>query len=161
MIRSATPADIEATTAIYNEAILEGGFTGDLEPLSIENRRAWYSDHQAPYAIFVMELDGSVIGYAAISPYRKGRGAFSETCEISYYVLKQYRSRGFGRRLIDHAMAYAEQSGFRIVVAFILECNQRSVDVLTRIGFSIRGRLPNAASINDERFDHIYLYRSI
>jgi L-amino acid N-acyltransferase YncA len=161
MIRSATPADIESITAIYNEAILEGGLTGDLDPLSIEDRRAWYSDHQAPYAIFVTVLDGAVIGYAAISPYRKGRGAFSEICEISYYVLRQHRGRGFGKPLINYAIETAKQSGFRSVVAFILECNQRSADLLMGMGFSVRGRLPNAANINDERFDHIYLSRSL
>jgi phosphinothricin acetyltransferase len=161
MIRNATPADIEHIAAIYNEAILEGGLTGDLEPVSIENRRAWYLDHQHPYAIFVTALDGVVIGYAAISPYRKGRGAFSETCEISYYVFKRYRGRGFGKALINHAMAYAKQSGFRVILAFILECNQRSIDFLMGSGFSIRGRLPNAANINKEHFDHIYLYRSL
>ena len=83
MIRKAIPADIESIATIYNEAIREGGFTGDLEPLSIENRQAWYRDHQDPYAIFVTVLDDSVVGYAALSPYRQGRNAFSQTCEIS------------------------------------------------------------------------------
>ena len=161
MIRNATPADVESIAAIYNEAILEGGLTGDLEPLTIENRRAWYSDHQAPYAIFVIVHDGAVVGYAAISPYRKGRGAFNETCEISYYVFREYRRRGFGKALISHAIEYARQSGFRIVLAFILDCNRRSIDLLMGLDFSIRGRLPNAANINEEHVDHVYLVRSL
>jgi len=53
MIRRATLADLESITVIYNEAILEGGFTGDLKPLSIENRRAWFFDHEDRYSIFV------------------------------------------------------------------------------------------------------------
>jgi len=161
MIRNATPADIESITAIYNEAILEGGLTGDLEPVSIENQRAWYSDHQAPYAIFVTVLDGCVVGYAAISPYRKGRGAFSETCEISYYLFRRHRGRGFGKPLINHAIDSARKSGFRIILAFILECNQRSIELLMGLDFSIRGRLPDAANINQEHVDHIYLARSL
>jgi L-amino acid N-acyltransferase YncA len=161
MIRNATLADIESIAAIYNEAILEGGLTGDLEPVSSENRRAWYSDHQAPYAIFVTVLDGSVVGYAAISPYRKGRGAFNETCEISYYLFRRHRGGGFGKALINHAIEYARQSGFRIVLAFILECNQRSIELLMGLDFSIRGRLPNAANINQEHVDHIYLARNL
>jgi RimJ/RimL family protein N-acetyltransferase len=39
----------------------------------------------------------------------------------------------------------------------ILECNQRSIDLLLEFGFSISGRLPNAAKINGEYFDHVYL----
>ena len=161
MIRNATPADIESITAIYNEVILEGGFTGDLEPLSIENRRAWYSDHEDRYSIFVKVIDGSVVGYAAISPYRKGRGAFDETCEISYYLFKDYRGRGFGKELVNHAIEGARQSGFRTILANVLECNERSIDLLVGFGFSILGRLPNAAKIDKDRFDHIYLSRHI
>ena len=161
MIRNASPADIESIVVIYNEAILEGGLTGDLEPLSIGDRRAWYFDHQGRYVIFAKVLDGAVVGYAAISPYRKGRNAFNETCEISYYLSRKYRGRGFGKELVDHAIAQATQLGFRLVFAMILESNQRSIDLLVGSGFSILGRLPNAAKIGGEYFDHLYLFRCI
>jgi L-amino acid N-acyltransferase YncA len=162
MIRNATPADIERMTAIYNEIILEGGgFTGDLEPLSIENRRAWYSDHQGRYSIFVKVIDGSVVGYAAISPYRKGRSAFNETCEISYYLASDHRGRGFGKELVNHAIETAKHSGFRTFLAIVLECNQRSIDLLFGLGFSTLGRLPKAAKIDGDHFDHVYLSRRI
>ena len=161
MIRNATPADIESIAAIYNEAILEGGLTGDLEPVSIENRRAWYSDHQAPYAIFVRSLDGAVVGYAAISPYERAEAPSMKPARSATTCFEQHRGRGFGKAIINHAIDYARQSGFRIILAFILECNQRSIDLLMGLDFSIRGRLPDAANINEEHVDHIYLARSL
>jgi L-amino acid N-acyltransferase YncA len=161
MIRSATPADIESITDIYNEAILEGGLTGDLEPLSADNRREWYLDHQDRYVIFVKVVDGAVVGYVAISPYRKGRDAFYETCEISYYVAKKFRAQGFGKELVNHAIEYARRSDFLSMLALVLGCNQRSIDLLIGFGFSVLGRLPNAAKIEGEHFDHIYLSRCI
>src|SRR5687768_7395440 len=161
MIRNASPADIEDIVVIYNEAVLEGRLTGDLEPVSIEDRRAWYFEHQGRYAIFVKVVGGALVGYAAISPYRKGRSAFRETCEISYYLSKEYRSRGIGRELIDHAIEQARNAGFRLILAMILECNQRSIDVLVGAGFSILGRLPNAARIGEDYFDHFYLFRDM
>ena len=161
MIRNATPDDIESITEIYNEAVLEGGLTGDLEPLSTDNRREWYLDHQGRYAIFVNVVDTAVVGYVAISPYRKGREAFSETCEISYYVARKFRGQGLGKELVDHAIEYARRSGFTSMLALILARNQRSVDFLTGFGFSVLGRLPNAAKIDGEHVDHIYLSRSI
>ena len=161
MIRKATPADIESIAGIYNEAIREGGFTGDLEPLSIENREAWYREHQDPYSIFVTVLDNSLVGYAALSPYRQGRNAFSQTCEISYYFSNQHRGLGLGVELINHAIEHATHSGFRLIVAMVLQCNQRSIDLLIKFGFTISGRLSNAAKINAEYFDHLYLSRSL
>jgi L-amino acid N-acyltransferase len=161
MIRKAIPADIESIAGIYNEAIREGGFTGDLEPLSIENRVAWYREHQEPYAVFVTVLDNSVVGYAALSPYRQGRNAFSQTCEISYYFSNQHRGLGLGMESINHAIEHAKHSGFRLIVAMVLQCNQRSIDLLAKLDFTISGRLSNAAKINAEYFDHLYLSRSL
>lgn len=161
MIRTATPLDVERITQIYNEAILEGRLSGYLEPLTTENRRAWLLGHQSPYVVFVTAEANEVVGYAALSPYRGGRGAFSETCELSYYFAHAHRGRGLGTTLIDHAIAQAAKSGFRLIVALVLECNRRSVDVLAKRGFAISGRLPQAASIDGERFDHLYLSRRV
>jgi len=68
MIRNATPDDLGAITDIYNEAILEGGFSGYLEPLAVENRRAWLLAHPDPFAVLVTTVDGAVVGYVALSP---------------------------------------------------------------------------------------------
>ena len=62
----------------------------------------------------------------------------------------QHRGLGFGKELVGHAIERAVHSGFRLLVAMILECNQRSIDLLLEFRFSISGRLPNAAKINGE-----------
>jgi len=159
MMRRATSDDIEIITDIYNESIREGGLTGDLEPLSVENRRAWYLDHHGPYSILVKVIDGSVVGYVTLSPYRKGRRAFDGTCEISYYLHRKFRGLGFGAEMIGYALQKAEQSGFRVVVAVILAENQRSISILIKFGFSTSGIIPKAAEINGDYIDHIYLHR--
>jgi phosphinothricin acetyltransferase len=159
MIRPATLADLQRITAIYNEVILEGGFTGDLEPLSIEKRRAWFADHQGRHVVLVKIVDGSVAGYATISPYRNGRGAFQETGEITYYLSAQHRGCGLGKELVGHALKYADDVGLRSILAIVLERNQRSIGLLLKFGFSVAGRLPKVAKIGGEYIDHIYLSR--
>jgi L-amino acid N-acyltransferase YncA len=161
MIRKATPSDVESITAIYNEAIQEGGFSGYLEPLSMENRLAWLSVHQDPFAVLVKTVDGQVVGYVALSSYRGGRGAFRETCEISYYFASRYRGLGHGTETILHAIEQARHSGFRMMVAMILASNQRSISVLERFGFSISGRIPKGAKISGAYVDHLYLSRDL
>ncbi len=159
MMRRATLDDIEIITDIYNESIGEGGFTGDLEPLSVENRRSWYFEHHGRYSVFVKDIYGSVVGYVTLSPYRKGRRAFDRTCELSYYLYRKFRGLGFGAEMINYALQRAEESGFRLVVAIILADNQRSINILTKSGFSISGILPKAAEINGDYIDHTYLHR--
>ena len=161
MIRTAIPTDIESITAIYNEAIQEGGYSGYLEPLSVENRRAWLAGHPHPFAVLVKTVDGAVAGYVALSPYRGGRGAFRETCEISYYFGSRYRGLGLGKETILYAIEQAGLSGFLVMVAMILASNTRSINVLERNGFSISGRIPNGAKINGAYVDHLYLSRDL
>jgi L-amino acid N-acyltransferase len=161
MIRHATTLDIDPITNIYNEAIIEGTLTGDLAPVSSESRTAWFSEHENPYAIFVKESAGSVVGYVALSPYRKGRQAFSGTCEISYYVSREHRGRGIGKELVAHAIRYAHGVEFRVVVAILLGSNQRSVKLLEHFNFSECGRVRNAAYIGDSFIDHLYMSRSL
>jgi L-amino acid N-acyltransferase YncA len=161
MIRDAAPADVPAITDIYNEAIREGGLTGQLEPLSLDDRRAWFSVHRGRYAVVVKIVDGAVLGYSALSPYRGGRGAFDETCEISYFLANRARGRGFGRELITHAMDRAGGSGFRLMVAIALDCNRRSVAILHKYGFVESGRIPGAARISGVYVDHLYLSRPV
>jgi len=159
MIRDAVPEDVPVITGIYNEAIREGGLTGQLEPLSIENRRAWFAPHRGRYGVFVKIVTGDIVGYSALSPYRGGRGAFDETAEISYFLARRHRGNGHGRELITHAMEQAARSGFRLMVAIALDCNRRSVGILTKYGFEECGRVPGAARISGEYVDHLYLAR--
>lgn len=159
MIRAAAKGDLPAITAIYNEAIAQGGFTGDLDPVTEASRHAWLEDHAEPCGVFVKVLDGAVAGYAALSPYRKGRRAFAGTCEISYYVANAYRGAGHGKALVEHALGAARDRGFTTVLAIILACNGRSIGLLRGFGFQEAGRLPKVARLQGAWVDHIYLAR--
>ena len=161
MIRRATSSDVAAITGIYNQAIAEGGFTGDTVPVSIQHQEAWFADHQHRYAIFVAEDGGSVVGYVALSPYRKGRPAFSNTCELSYYISRNFRRRGLGKELVSHAIETATRSGFKVAVAILLGSNQASIRLLERFNFSECGRVPAAATIGNDFVDHLYMARPL
>jgi phosphinothricin acetyltransferase len=157
MIRQATSSDLETINSIYNEAIREGGFTGDIEPVTLESREYWYSDHINSYRIFVIQEQDAVVGYVSVSPYRKGREAFRNTCEISYYLFSHARGKGLGKKLLSHAIDYARAAGFRVIVAVLLGCNERSIKLLKSFKFSESGRICEAACIGNELVDHLYM----
>jgi L-amino acid N-acyltransferase YncA len=161
MIRPAKPADLATITAIYNEAIIEGGLTGDLVPLTSEDRCDWFDRHQGRYAIHVLIVDDAVVGYTALSPYRNGRGAFRRSAEISYYLASSYRGHGYGKTLVGHAIDIAMTCDFHLLVAMILACNRRSIGLLEAHGFTLAGRLPHAAEIAGAAVDHVFLCRSL
>ena len=70
MIRRAVLQDIPALMDIYNEAILHTTATFDTEVKDMENRKAWFAEHNGRYVIYVDVEDGKVAGYASLSRYR-------------------------------------------------------------------------------------------
>ena len=76
MIRRAVLQDIPALMDIYNEAILHTTATFDTEVKNMENRKAWFAEHNGRYVIYVDVEDGKVAGYASLSRYRDLRWRF-------------------------------------------------------------------------------------
>lgn len=60
MIRRAVLQDIPALMDIYNEAILHTTATFDTEVKNMENRKAWFAEHNGRYVIYVDVEDGKV-----------------------------------------------------------------------------------------------------
>ena len=61
--------------------------TFDLVERSPEEQRAWMSEHSGVYALLVAEIEGDVVGFASLSPYRT-RPGYSTTAEDSIYVAR-------------------------------------------------------------------------
>ncbi len=155
-LRAAVPADLPALVSIYNEAIASRAATGHLEPFTVAEREAWFAGHQqAATPLFVAEVEGQVAGYATLSAYRGGRGAFAGCREISYYVAGAFRRRGVASALLDHAVEACSGLGVDLLLTFVLAHNDTSVAFLERRGFACWGRLPGVAVIDGQHCDHV------
>src|ERR1700690_3232241 len=97
-IRQALPADVEAITAIYNEAILSTTATFDTEPKTTAERLEWLKAHDERHPIMVAAVEGTIVGWASLSRW-SDRPAYDDTAETSFYVHSKYRGRGIGRML--------------------------------------------------------------
>ncbi|MES2207658.1 MAG: N-acetyltransferase family protein [Pseudomonadota bacterium] len=157
MIRQAVYEDIPALTSLYNGIIAEGGFTGNLTPVSIESRTAWFEKYKDKYAIFVKEINDQIVGYLTLSPYREGREAFNEVSEISYFLANDFRGKGLGKTLLEFGMRYAKEVEFRIIVAFLWAQNTRSYALLKQFGFCESGRIMQAGKVQNAYLDHVVM----
>lgn len=161
-IRTAVAADLRAIDAIYNEAVAQRFQTADLVPMSAEERRAWFAEHQNPrYPVLVAVADGIVIGYATLSPWRPGRAATAQAAELSYYVASAHQGRGVGTSLVHAAVAQAVALGHRSIFGIIIEGNGASIHLLEKFGFERWGCLPGVVRCHGEARAHLILGRSI
>ena len=146
LLRTALDKDLPEIVAIYNQAVGEQFCTGDTEPVSIEERRDWFSQHSADaYPIFIAEEAGVLLGWCSLSPYRPGRAALRTTAEISYYMDASQRGKGIGSRLVQHALAEAPALGFTHLLAVLMDVNTGSIRLLEKFGFVQWGCLPGVA----------------
>ena len=133
-LRPATPADAEATAAIYNDEVLHSTVTFDLVTRTVEEQEAWLDARSGALEVVVAEVDGVVAGFASLSAY-KDRPAYRTTVEDSVYVHRDHRGTGVGRALLAEIIDVAENRGFHSVIARIVGGHDASIGLHRSLGF--------------------------
>ncbi len=156
-LRRATNEDLQAINDIYNQAVEERFSTAHLEPVTLDERERWFREHDPVWhPVDVAEEAGMVVGWVSLGPYRPGRQALAHVAEVSYYVAREHRGMGIGRRLLGHAIREAPGYGYSVLVAILLSANRASIKLLESFGFSRWGAMPGIARIEGEGADHLY-----
>jgi phosphinothricin acetyltransferase len=133
-IRSASAKDIKNITEIYNEAIRKTVATFDTEEKSLKEQIKWFNNHGDKYPIVVAEQNGNVLGFASLSQYST-KCAYSNTAEISLYVLEKYQNMGIGKKLMERILFEGAKSGLHSAIARITDENDISVKLHEKFGF--------------------------
>ncbi|HEY3831305.1 MAG TPA: GNAT family N-acetyltransferase [Acidimicrobiia bacterium] len=131
--------DATAIADIYNPEVLDSTVTFDLVPRSLDEQRDWIIEHSGSYpAIVAIEGDGTVVGYASLTPYRP-RPAYATTVESSVYVRRDRQGRGVGRLLMERLVEAAGAHGFHSIVARIVGGHDASIALHEKVGFATIG----------------------
>ena len=118
VIRDASDEDLPAIVKIYNHYVETSTATFDEEPQSLDQRREWFRRHGCSYPVLVAELNGVVVGWAAISPF-SDRPAYRLTVEDSVYVHSEFTGRGVGSQLMQALISRAQALNYHCIVARI------------------------------------------
>jgi len=148
VFRAPRPQDLATVVAIYNEGVLDRNATADLEPVTVEQRRAWFAEHlEGRFPLIIAEAGGAVLGWASVSPYHT-RCAYSSTVEVSVYVRRHVRGAGIGRALLAEIAARAREAGFRRLIAHVFSHNAASNRLCSGGGFDRWGSLKGVTVID-------------
>jgi phosphinothricin acetyltransferase len=128
-LRELRPDDWPAVRAIYEEGIRGGNATFETETPSWD---AWDAAH--PELRLVAERDGSVVGWAALSP-SSARRCYRGVGDVSVYVAEEARGSGLGRALLDELVARSEAAGYWTLTAGVFPENEASIRLHKVCGF--------------------------
>lgn len=160
-IRDAVEADLPAIVKIYNAAIATRISTAQLEPVTVENRRRWLTEHSSDrHPFWVAELDGKIAGWLTIKSFLP-RCAYAGTAELSVYVDEDFRRRGVARSLIEEAIARAPALELTALVGLIFAHNQASLKLFAQLGFKRWGLLPRVARLDGVARDLTIMGRQV
>ncbi len=149
IIRFADIVDLPSIVEIYNQAIRSHSATGDMIEFIVEERVDWFNEFDSNnFPIYVAEFNGNIVGYATLSPYRKGRQAMFKVAEISFYIHYSYQRSGIGYTLVSHAISDCSRIGKHSLLAILLDINPESVGLLKKFNFEEWGYLPNIVNFD-------------
>lgn len=148
-VREATEDDLPAIVSIYNATIPSRMVTADLEPVSVESRRVWFAAHCASSRPIWVLCDSThtIHAWLSFDPFHP-RAAYNGTAMIAVYVAASHQRRGFGRHLLEMAVARAPALGIHTLVGYIFAHNEPSLRLFESHGFKRWGHLPRVAVLD-------------
>ena len=158
-IRPARETDLDAITAIYAEAVINGTASYELEPPSrAEMLVRFTSISEAGYPYLAAEREGRIVAYAYASAFRP-RPAYRFIVENSIYVAAGNQGQGIGSVLLRQLLAEAEALGFRQMIAVIGDGRPDSASVRLHesLGFSHAGRLVGSGYKHSRWLDTVFM----
>ena len=160
--RDATLEDLPKIVEIYNSTVASRLVTADLEPVSVESKLDWFSEHNSETRPLWMVQDSqeNTIGWVSFQDFY-GRPAYQKTAEISIYIDENFRDKGFGRQILELSIEKCPSLGIENLLAFIFAHNLPSLTLFEKFGFELWGNLKNIAEMDSEKRSLIILGKTI
>lgn len=146
-------SDLQAVRDIYNEAVIRGGASADLVPVSLDARRAWVDSHQPrdKYPVVVIDVTdpltgtSTVAGFGSLSKFHQ-RAGYDGITELSYYIASAYHGQRLGTALVQWLLDAATARNFTHATAIIYADNAGSIALMHKFEFTRFGLLPAAVT---------------
>lgn len=148
IIRSATNDDSPAVIHVVFNVLREYGLKPDLESTDsdLENIEQHYIQTGGAFDLLVSD-DDIIIGCVGLYPLN------STQCELrKMYLHRDFRGRGYGRQLMEHALKRAKELGFCSIILETASVLKEAIGLYLRFGFK-----PYTANHLSSRCDQAYV----
>ncbi len=151
-VRDATENDLTAIVALYNQSIASGRSTADLEPITVDSRRAWFAAFTPQKRPIWVAQDGTaIVACIYLTSFYGGRAAYDKTAEVSLYIDQNWQNRGVGTFLMARLIAHCPQLGVTTLLGMHFDHNEATLRLNQKFGFQIAGHLTEIAEIGAQK----------
>lgn len=165
VIREGTLTDAEMTWSIQKEVVKEEEFllTDPTEfNKTVDDQKQWIERmlQNSRENIFIAEIDDQMVGWIVFQSPNRVR--LNHTGTFGMAVLKGYRNRQIGRKLLEALLEWAENhKEIEKVCLGVLSTNERAIHLYRSLGFIEEGRKVNEVNIGDRYVDDILMYKDV
>jgi phosphinothricin acetyltransferase len=157
-LRLGEARDAAPIAAILNHHIAFTTSTFMTEPVSVASREAFIVEREATHPIWVAEMDGACIGWAALSKHQP-RSAYAHTVENSIYLHPDHTGRGIGTVLLGRLVDEARRLGLHSLIAGACAEQAASIALHERLGYRRCAHFHEVARKFERWLDVVYLER--
>ncbi len=130
IIREMKASDWPEVSLIYGQALIKGNATFNTICPGYDE---WDKAHSQDCRL-VCEMDGTVVGWAAISP-TSSRQAYRGVVEVSIYIDQMHQSQGLGTSLLEALIELCIKHGYWCLYSAIFSINKASISLHKKCGF--------------------------
>ena len=135
-VRDAAESDLGGILEIYNDVIRTSTAVYAVEPVVLDERRAWLAARRERDFPVLVAVDGAeVLGFASFGDWRGTWNGYRYTVEHTVHVRADVRRRGVGRELVEALIPRARDLGRHVMIGGIDATNLDSILFHKRLGF--------------------------
>jgi L-amino acid N-acyltransferase YncA len=156
VVRQIREEDAPAFREVLDAVCRERRYLARLEAPSIDRVHAFVSSNvKAGYPQLVAEDDGKIVGWCDALPGDASSGA-THVGRLGMGVLREYRRRNIGRRLIEATIEKAMLLGLEKIELSVHASNEPAIALYRSVGFEEEGRKKRGWLV-DGAYDDILL----
>lgn len=144
----------------FNELINEDTYINTNETKTYEEEEKWLQDsiksrEKGDITVLVAEIEGKIVGLAGAF---KGKGRQRENVEIGISMGKDFRGKGFGKKLLNEIIVAAkEKLKPKNIYLEVLAPNKVAISLYKKLGFKQVARLKSWSKYRNKYVDNIIM----
>jgi hypothetical protein len=158
LLRSAYPSDAPALLLGLEMVAREGLIGAEPGERTLAQARGLIGQHAERRSLMLVAMDGAhLAGACGLSPEPFRRAA--HVAELGMFLLPPWRGSGLGQALLQAALDWAGQAGYRKVVLGVFATNERAIGFYRKMGFQEEGLRRGQYVINGRLEDEVLMAR--